>query len=499
VTGAKKMENLSHNSEFDQSVKSEMEMRVESLSEDPGHGLHRRLGFLDGVCVLVSIIIGSGIFASPGVALERSGSPGAALMAWTVSGFLVIVASMCYAELGAMIPSTGGDFDYLNRAYGKSAAFSFAWFLFWISKPGSQAIIATVFGNYVVRIFTGLNNSSDGSPAAKAAGVLLIIVLTLVNCVGVHATSSVANLLMVTKLALVALVVAAGIYRVSDSQEIFKDNLTGENAFEGTDLTGMGPAMIACLWAYDGWSNLNFLAEEMINFEARLPMLIVGSTCIVIISYVSVNLAYFAVLTSDDVENSDAIAIDFGQSIPGTGNILAGIFAGGVALSAAGSCNGSILTGGRGFYAVAREKMAPEIFSRLNSARAPQAALFAQAAWCIVLILLPGSNFSTLLDYAGPAGWLYYAFTGSSVIYLRYKEPDLPRPFRVPLYPLPPILLVIISFYLVITSIIKSPLYCSLALFFVAISVPVWWLVERHQAKEKEGAEPLLAVEVEAD
>lgn len=106
---------------------------------------------------------------------------------------------------------------------------------------------------------------------------------------------------------------------------------------------------------YDGWSNLNFLAEEMIDFESRLPFLIIGSTCIVILSYVSVNLAYFSVMSSSDIVDSDAIAIDFGQDVQG--NILAGMFAGGVALSAAGSCNGSILTGGRGFYAVAREKM----------------------------------------------------------------------------------------------------------------------------------------------
>lgn len=216
------MDNTSKNAELDDSMKSELELRVASMSTDAGQGLHRRLGFLDGVCVLVSIIIGSGIFASPGVALERAGSPGAALLAWTLSGGLVIIASLCYAELGAMIPSTGGDFDYLNRAYGKSAAFSFAWFLFWISKPGSQAIIATVFGNYVVRVFTGLNNSSDGSPAAKAAGVLLIISLTLVNCVGVHATSAVANVLMVTKLALVALVVVAGVYNISENHSTFE-------------------------------------------------------------------------------------------------------------------------------------------------------------------------------------------------------------------------------------------------------------------------------------
>lgn len=333
-------------------VKSELGSEHASGERD---GLHRRLGFVDGICVLVSIIIGSGIFASPGVALERAGSPGAALLAWTLSGFLVMIASLCYAELGAMIPSTGGDFDYLNRAYGKSAAFSFAWFLFWISKPGSQAIIATVFGNYVVRIFTGLNNSSDGSYEAKAAGVLLIISLTLVNCVGVHATSAVANFLTATKLILVGVVVFSGVYHVSNKQGIFEDNLSPSNAFDGSNLLGMGPSMIACLWAYDGWSNLNFLAEEMINFEERLPMLIIGSTCIVIISYVSVNLAYFSVLSSNDVEDSDAIAIDFGQAVQGT--ILAGTFAGGVALSAAGSCNGSILTGGRGFYAVAREKM----------------------------------------------------------------------------------------------------------------------------------------------
>ena len=250
---------------------------------------------------------------------------------------------------------------------------------------------------------------------------------------------------------------------------------------------------------YDGWSNLNFLAEEMINFEARLPMLIVGSTCIVILSYVCVNMAYFSVMSSNDIEDSDAIAIDCGQEIPGTGDVLAGIFAGGVALSAAGSCNGSILTGGRAFYAVAREKMAPALFARLNSARAPWTALVAQATWAIILILLPGSNFSSLLDYAGPASWLYYALTGSSVVYLRYYDPDRPRPFKVPFYPVPPVLLVAMSFYLVCTSVYQSPLYCSLALFFVACSIPVWWVVEKYEAKYVEqsilGTERLLSEE----
>lgn len=184
--------------------------------------LTRSLGFIDGVCILITIIIGSGIFSSPGETLKRSGSPGAALVSWCISGILVITASFCYAELGAMMPSTGGDFDYLYRAYGDSAAFSFAWFYFWISKTGSQAIVATVFGNYVVKLFTGLGDSDGNETLSKLFAVCLLISLTLLNCLGVKSSKFIANALTGLKLCLVLILCVTGIYYVSKKQQTIK-------------------------------------------------------------------------------------------------------------------------------------------------------------------------------------------------------------------------------------------------------------------------------------
>lgn len=197
--------------------------------------LSRTLGFVDGVCILISIIIGSGIFSSPGETLNRSGSPGAALISWCISGsyehfsvspivlgFLVIIASFCYAELGAMMPSTGGDFNYLYKAYGDYAAFSFTWFYFWISKPGSQAIVATVFGNYLVQLFTGLGNSDGNTTTAKILSVTLLVSLIILNCLGVKSSKSIANVLTCLKIALIFLVFVSGIVYVSRKDEIVR-------------------------------------------------------------------------------------------------------------------------------------------------------------------------------------------------------------------------------------------------------------------------------------
>jgi amino acid transporter len=199
---------------------------VSSLSGE--RRLQRRLGFWDGTCILITIIIGSGIFSSPGETLDRSGSPMGALVAWTISGVLVITAALCYAELGALMPSSGGDYEYLLKVYGKSTAFSFAWFYFWIAKTGGQAIISTVFGNYIIKLYSGLRDTDDdgdddgseGNPyVAKSFAMGLIVIMTTLNMLGVKESSFVVNSLTALKLALVAVLCFSGIYYVSKNTD----------------------------------------------------------------------------------------------------------------------------------------------------------------------------------------------------------------------------------------------------------------------------------------
>jgi amino acid transporter len=213
----------------DNEVRLSVDVRLLSVDSTSSNKLHRKLGFWDGTCILITIIIGSGIFSSPGETLDRSGSPAGALVAWTISGILVITAALCYAELGALMPSSGGDYEYLLKVYGKSTAFSFAWFYFWIAKTGGQAIISTVFGNYIIKLYSGLRDTdddgdddgSDGDPlVAKAFAMGLIVLMTMLNMLGVKESSFVVNSLTAVKLGLVAVLCFSGIYYVTKNQDM---------------------------------------------------------------------------------------------------------------------------------------------------------------------------------------------------------------------------------------------------------------------------------------
>lgn len=467
----------------------------------------RKLTLVDGVAIVVGIIIGSGIFSSPGLALERAGSPGVVLIAWSASGILVMLAAQCYMELGGMMPSAGGDFDYLTRAYGERMGFAFAWFNIFVSKTGSQAIIATIFGRYFESAVNGNTSSltsgkSEESSMSKLLAVLLITFITLVNCAGVKESAYVSLVLTVIKVSLVLSVfVFAIVYASSGGSyaDNFIDNLAPAHSFDNSNsIFKFGSAMVACLWCFDGFADGNFLQEEMINPTRDLPRLIRVGLMIVTSCYLLINVGYLSVLSRDTIVDSKAIAVEFGitfSNLFSTGKaILPGILAMGVSMSTMGSINGSIMTGGRAFYAVARANKFPPVMAKINRFGAPWVALVVQGVWSIVLLLMPGSNFSTLLDYFGPTSWLFYAFSASAVIILRYKEPDTVRPFKVMWYPLPPILVILIALVIFISSMMSEPLFTLLAIGFVSLAFPVhlgmeWY--DAHQAGQGGGRKAL--------
>ncbi len=260
--------------------------------------------------------------------------------------------------------------------------------------------------------------------------------------------------------------------KTGKTQNVFSEM----SLFGDTNTWNFGRAMIACLFAFDGWADLNFMLEELCEAEKMLPIILPVGISLVTVCYVTANVAYFAVLPAGVAMASKSIALNFGDAIEG--KVLATVMGLGVALSTMGAANGSILTGGRAFYSVARAGQAPHIIAELNSKDAPANALIAQAIWCVILILFPGSSFSTLLDYFGPTSWLFYAFTGSAVILLRIREPNLYRPYLMPLYPLPPIILCLMSAILVVNNILEKPVSSLLAMSFVGLSVPIWYVSE---------------------
>ncbi|KAJ1399602.1 amino acid/polyamine transporter I [Ochromonadaceae sp. CCMP2298] len=456
----------------------------------------RKLTAVDGVAIVVGIIIGSGIFSSPGLALERCGSSGVVLIAWTLSGLVTMLAAMCYLELGSIMPSAGGDFDYLKRAYGDRMAFAFAWYNFFVGKTGSQAIIATIFGRYFEAVIKGNTSSleegssSTESPLSKILAISLVVSITLLNCSGIKESAVLSIVLTTTKVLLILMVfMFAIVYICSGNSSVAGGNLSPATSFEGSKSPlGFGSAMVACLWSFDGFADGNFLMEELVNPIRDLPRIIVVGLSIVTSCYLLINIGYLSVLDKQDIIDSKAIAVQFGDAVSDAlfdrgKQVLALVLAFGVSMSTAGSENGSIMTGGRAFFAVAREGKAPAAMARLNLAGAPWVALLAQGAWAIVLLCLPGSNFASLLDYFGPTSWMFYAFSASALIKLRHAEPHIMRPFKVPFYPLPPLMVMLVASVILVSSLYTNPLYVSLALGFVSLSIPVHLLMEHFDTK----------------
>lgn len=473
-----------------------------TVSDDVKTGsLTRSLSGMDGFCIVVGIMIGSGIFSSPGVALSRAdGSPLVTLLAWLLSGVLVIITSQCYFELNGMIPSAAGDYAYILRAYpyGEYISFSFAFFNFFVSKPGSQAIIATVFGKYMSSaIYMCFYQSSSISSEAdkinliyveKISAVILVTALAIINMIGLKQSTLLQNLLTMLKMVLVAgLLLASFAYAGMHPQQMYYNLSTDSNYSASYDssfahhhnfsqhIQSFGKSLVACLWAFDGWADLNYMNEEMID-PNQMPAIVTCAVVIVTWIYLLANIAYFSVLPIYSIETSEAVAVELASVVSNYSSIFIPLlFALGVAISAISSNNGSIMSGGRAFFGAARD-LKWNFFAGLNKVGVPANALAVQCIWSIVLLLAPGSSFTTLLDYFGPCSWFFYAITSFATVLLRAKEPDLYRPYKMMLYPLPPLLVAIMAITIITSSIMTSS-YTVFAFLIILVSIPIKYLL----------------------
>lgn len=455
--------------------------------------LSRKLSVLDGWGIAVGIMVGSGIFSSPGIALERTGAPILALFAWGMAGLLVFFTSQCYIELGCAMPSAGGDFEYLRNVYGERAAFSFAWFNFFIAKPGSQAIIATIFGRYLSRLLgyfmqlPQIEYLGGEDMISKLCAVIIVLILLFVNYFGVKESSVVQLFLTISKLSLVVVMIIMSVFYCFSSKADLNDSLyhnfrnmsslVAKDEHQYRWIWRFGSAMAACLFSFDGWADLNFMQEELVAPEKSLPKSVFAAIGTTTVLYLLINLCYLLVLPYETIVSSQAIAEEMGRAIdrlwPSLHGLFSVLFLGLVIFSTIGALNGSIMTGGRALYAVAREGKAPSSLSHLNSFGSPSIALFCQGMWCLLLLLLPGSTFGSLLDYFGPISWFFYGLTASTAMIWRRQSPHHNRPFQMYGYPWPPVIVVLIACGIVGSSIYNDPFYCLLSFGFVSLSIPV--------------------------
>ncbi|CAM1308452.1 SLC7A9 (predicted) [Pycnogonum litorale] len=421
--------------------------------------LKRRVGLFSGTALIVGTMIGSGIFVSPKGVFERTGSIGLCLIVWGACGILAMLGALAYGELGTMLPNSGAEYTYLDEAFGGLPAFMFAWLSVFVLKPSMLAIIALSFGEYIVEPLS--HGCTSSGILIKIIATLTVALITFINCYSVSVATKIQNIFTAAKLVAIAIIIVCGIVKMAEGnvQFIYK-------GFEGStsSFSDIATALYSGLWAYDGWNNLNYVTEELINPFTNLPRAISIGLPLVTICYVLVNFSYFAVMTSAELVASDAVALTFGNRVLG---FVSWIMPLAVALSTFGAGNGTCFTSGRLAFVAARKGHLSEVMAFVHVRKlTPSPALIFNAIIAI-LMLIPG-NIGTLIDFFSFTAWLFYGATMLALIVMRWTRPNMHRPYKVPL--IIPVIVMIVSVYLVIAPIVDNPAieYLYAILFIVA-------------------------------
>ncbi|CAH1644830.1 unnamed protein product [Spodoptera littoralis] len=432
---------------------------------DEGVRLKKELGLMNGVAIIVGVIVGSGIFVSPSLALKHAGSKGMALIVWVLSGFLSMIGALCYAELGTMIPKSGGDYAYIGEAFGSLPSFLYLWVALFILVPTGNAITALTFAQNILKPLWPACTPPDAAVSLIAASVTCF--LTVINCYNVKWVTRVQDSFTAAKiLALLVTFFASLWHMYSDTTE----NL--ENMMEGT-ITAPGELAIAFytgLFSYSGWNYLNFVTEELKEPYKNLPRAICISMPVVTLVYALTNVAYFAVLTNDEIHSSQAVAVTFSVKILGMMSWIMPLF---VALCTFGSLNGAIYASSRLFFVGARNGHLPLAISLIDVRRlTPVPSLI---FLCIAtLVLLLSNNVESLIVYVTAVESLFTLASVAGLLYMRYTRPHLMRPIRVNI--ILPISFLIICTFVVICSCFTTPVEVGIGVVFIAIGVPVYYI-----------------------
>ncbi|XP_061157955.1 b(0,+)-type amino acid transporter 1-like [Syngnathus typhle] len=424
------------------------------------HGLtlKREVGIIGGISFIAGTMIGSGIFISPQYVMSAVGSPGASLLIWASCGLIAMLGGLCYAELGTVIPESGGEYIYMLRTAGRVVAFMFVFTFVTVMRSASATGIALSFAEYAVAPF--FPGCPPPQMLVKCAAAGAIILLASVNCLSSRLATVIQVVTLVVKVLALTLIVVVGVVMLFE-----KGTGNFENAFEGTHLQvkSFGIAFYQGLWSYDGWNTLNYLTEELKHPEVNLPRAVMIAISLVTGLYLLVNVSYLTVMTPKELISSSAVAVTWGNKVLGSWGWIMSLAA---ALSAFGSLNGTFFSGGRVCFVAAREGHMPNILSMAHVHRLTPSPALIFTTVVSLLVLIPG-DFQSIVNFFSFTAWFFYAITFSGLLYLKIKKPELPRPYRVPI--ILPILVLIAAVFLVLAPIIDNPqieyLYVTLFIF----------------------------------
>ena len=442
--------------------------------------LKRDLGLTAALAIVIGTVIGSGIFRVPQTMINSVGTVQMVFLVWVVGGTLSLAGALTYAELAAAMPGAGGEYVYLTEAWGPVWGFLYSWTQMWIGKSGSIATLATAFFEYTAHFVPEFEKvwvtaGSFQIRYGQVFALVLILVLGVVNYFGVRFGGGVQIAMTAVKVGLIAFVILAGILYSHPVPAGAGMSIAGVPPLA----TGFVAALVAALWAYDGWNNVGMVASEIKNPGRNLPIALIAGTSLVIAIYMAANWAYFRVLTPAEVGAHKLVAAEMMQRIQGP--VGAGLVSIAAMISIFAALNGSILTGARVPYAAARDGLFFKSAARVHPVfRTPGVSILMMSGWAALLVL--SGKYDDLFNFVIFGSWILYAMATASVFVLRRKRPDMVRPYKTLGYPVVPVLFLIGAAALELSTLRDRPVQSLAGILLILLGLPFYFYWKARRA-----------------
>jgi APA family basic amino acid/polyamine antiporter len=432
------------------------------------------LSVFDATMITVGIVIGAGIFETPALVAGNAGSTGLMMAAWVLGGVLSFVGALTYAELATAHPSTGGDYTFLTRAFGRNVSFLFAWARTMVIVTGSIALIGFILGDYLTRLL------SLGPYSSAIYAAIAVILLTAINLAGLRESSRMQNVLTLLEIGGVLAVAAAGLILGAGAEPVAA-------AAPAASGGAFGLAMVFVLLTYGGWNDAAYVSAEVKGGPGAIIRTLLVSIAIITAVYLLFVFGITQALGFEGLTQSKAVGVDVVERLLGSAaGQLIGVV---VAVAALTSMNSTMIVGARLNYSVANDWPVFGFLGRWHSERStPVTGFLMQAGITLALIFfgaLEKDGFSALVEFSAPVFWFFFMLSGIALMVLRRKEPEAPRPFKVPLYPLLPLVFVCTCAYLFYSSIryAQSQNASFIALGVMASGAVVWGVIRLRERR----------------
>ncbi len=431
--------------------------------------LVRALGLGDATMLVVGCIVGVGIFRTASSIAGHLASPALILLLWVFGGLLSLCGALCYAELAAMFPTSGGDYVYIGKIYGRFWGFLFGWTKLFIERTGTIAILGFVFAEYLNRIVP------VGADALRWVAAGAIVLLTAINVMGIQWGKFVQNIFAALKILALASIVWAGVSAAASGNTVQPQWVTPELSL--SVIQSMGVALVFVLWTYGGWTEAAYVAEEVRHPTRNVPRAILGGLLLTTVLYVLVNWSYLLFIPMERMAATPLVASEAMQEAWGAAG--ASFIACMVACSAFGALNGYILTGARILYAIGKDHA---LFARLGTVHptfhTPALALWANALIAIGLVFT--KTFDQIMTYSTVVISVFFTLAVFGVMILRRRQPKAERPYRAWGYPWTPILFCLTMIGFIADVCVKEPKESAFGFLLLALGLPLYWLSRRR-------------------